>query len=121
MSLCQLMTRGTERGQQRAGEVRHRIGRKLQVHEVERLREVAAQHVPRHRRANRSAREIEPGPGLDRVARQLGIRRAAAGRHDVREVRLAFEPVRQLEHVALEPAEVVVGIAAECNDADHGA
>jgi hypothetical protein len=99
--------------------VRHRIRRKLQVHDVERLLRVQPAGMPRHGRAYRRAADFEHGSRVDRFTRHFEIRRRAARRDDVHEARLAAQRLRQLEHITLQSAEVVVGEAAEGEYAQH--
>ena len=101
--------------------MRHWVGRKLQMNEIVRPCAMAPQRVPRHRRTDRRAAELQPRPRMDCFADDRQIGRFTAARDDVGIFDLALEPARELEDIALEAAEVVVGIPAERQDPNHAA
>jgi hypothetical protein len=105
--------------QERGGKVRHRVGGKLQVHQVEGRAAVARQGVPGHGRAYGSADEVGPGTRIHRLPDHGQVGRAAALGDDVGVAHLWLERTCQLEHIALQAAEVVVGVAAEGQHPNH--
>ena len=90
--------------------MRRRVGRKLQVHDVEGLRD-ACEALERHRGADGYATEMRDRSCVDRAGNISRIRLAAAKRDDVGEGRVGLKGVRQLEYIALQTAEIVVRIA----------
>ena len=97
----------------------HRVGRKLEMNDVEGRRLLRPARMGQHPGTHGCPADAEPGAHADRFAGEREIRRRAAVGDDVGVVHLGREAAGELEHVTLETAEVRIGITPECEDANQ--